>query len=185
MLGITDLKTGVKFMLDGAPHEVLTYQHSKKARGGAVVRTKLKNMISGATIDKTFRGNEKIEEADVTRAKAQYLYSDGDKYHFMDNESYEQFEVDKEILGDKINYLKEGLDIELMKFEGRAIGVDLPIKVTYEVTETQPGVRGDTAQGGSKPATMESGVIVTVPLFVNEGDKVVVDTRDGSYVERG
>ena len=171
--------------LDGQPHEVLSYQHSKQARGGAVMRTKLKNMISGSIIDRTFRGSEKFEEADVARAKAQYLYSDGGKFIFMDNESYEQFEIGADLIGEKANFLKEGLEIELVKFEERAIGIDLPIKISFEVTETQPGIKGDTAQGGSKPATIETGAIITVPLFVNQGDKIVVDTRDGHYVERG
>lgn len=184
MLGLTDLKTGVKFMFEGQPHEVLSYQHSKQARGGAVMRTRLKNMITGSIIDKTFRGNEKFDSADVSREKAQYLYADGGKFHFMDNSTYEQFEISSDLIGEKANYLKEGLELELIKFEERAIGVELPIKITYEVTETQPGIKGDTAQGGSKPAIIETGATVTVPLFIDQGDMIVVDTRDGHYVAR-
>jgi elongation factor P len=184
MLGLTDLKTGVKFMFEGNPHEVLSYQHSKQARGGAVMRTKLKNMITGSIIDKTFRGSEKFDSADVTREKAQYLYADGGKYNFMDTTTYEQFELNADLIGEKSNYLIEGLELELIKFEDRAIGIELPIKITVEVTETQPGVKGDTAQGGSKPAVIQTGATVTVPLFINQGEKIVVDTRDGHYVTR-
>ncbi|HPN67726.1 MAG TPA: elongation factor P [bacterium] len=184
MLGLTDLKNGVKFMLDGQPHEVLSYQHSKQARGGAVLRTKLKNLISGAIIDKTFRGDERFEEAEVPRAKAQYLYKDGNIFYFMDSETYEQFEIPQEMIGEKIDFIKEGMQVELMKYEERAIGIDLPIKVEYEVTETPPGVKGDTAQGGSKPAVIETGATINVPLFINQGEKIMVDTRDGKYLGR-
>lgn len=184
MLGITDLKTGVKFIYNGEPHEVMSYQHSKTARAGAVMRTKLKNMITGSVIDKTFRGNEKFDEANVVREKGQFLYADQGKYNFMNMTSYDQYEIDSQIIGDRAQFLKEGMDVDVVKYEGRAIGVDLPIKVAYEIVETQPGVKGDTAQGGSKPAKIETGASITVPLFINQGDKIVVDTRDGSYVER-
>jgi len=184
MLGITDLKTGVKFIYNGEPHEVMSYQHSKTARAGAVMRTKLKNMITGSVIDKTFRGNEKFAEANVTREKGQFLYSDQGKYNFMNMSSYDQYEIDIQIIGDRAQFLQEGMDVDVVKYEGRAIGVDLPIKVSYEIIETQPGVKGDTAQGGSKPAKIATGASITVPLFINQGDKIIVDTRDGSYVER-
>jgi len=184
MLGLTDLKTGTKFLYNGEPHEVMSYQHSKTARAGAVMRTKLKNMITGSVIDKTFRGNEKFDEANVVREKGQFLYADQGKYFFMNMENYDQYEISGNILGEKANYLKEGMEVEVNKYEGRAIGVDIPIKVVFSISETQPGVKGDTAQGGSKPAKIETGAMITVPLFVNEGDKIVVDTRTGSYVER-
>jgi elongation factor P len=184
MLGLTDLKNGVKFMLDGQPVEVLSYQHSKQARGGAVLRTKLKNLITSAIFDKTFRGDERFEEAQVIRAKAQYLYKDDNAFYFMDSENYEQFEISHDLIGEKVNFIKEGMQVDLMKFDDRAIGIDLPIKVDYEVTETPPGVKGDTAQGGSKPAVIETGAKLNVPLFINQGERIIVDTRDGKYIGR-
>ena len=148
------------------------------------MRTKIRNMITGASIDRTFHGSDKFERADVGMRKAQFVYKDGEDYNFMDMETYEQYPVKGSALGDKVKFLKEGMDVDVVNFEGRAIGVDLPIKVSYEVTETQPGIKGDTAQGGSKPATVETGAVITVPLFINTGEKIVVDTRDGSYVGR-
>ncbi|MFA4931067.1 MAG: elongation factor P [Patescibacteria group bacterium] len=184
MYGITDLKNGTKFLLNGEPHEVLSYQHSKQARGGGIMRTKLKNMITGAIIDKTFKGSDKFDPAEVSRAKAQYLYLDGQNYVFMDNSTYEQFPIDQNIISDRANYIKEGMEIDLVMFDNKPIGIELPIKITYQITETEPGIKGDTAQGGTKQATIETGAKVQVPLFINQGDNIVVDTRDGRYVER-
>lgn len=184
MLGINDLKTGTKILLNNEPHEVLNYQHSKQARGGGIMRTKLKNMVSGAIIDKTFKGNDKLEPAEVQRSKAQYLYQDADKYVFMDNGSYEQHPIGENIISEKVDFLKEGLEVDLVLFDSKPIGIELPIKVSYKITETEPGIKGDTAQGGTKTATIETGAKVNVPLFINQGDHIVVDTRDGRYVER-
>ncbi|MBU0647968.1 elongation factor P [Patescibacteria group bacterium] len=184
MYGITDLKTGTKFILNREPHEVLSFQHSKKARGGGIMRTKLKNLITGAIFDKTFKGNDKFEPANVFRAKASFLYHDEQNFHFMDSTSYEQFTITTGIIGDKKNYLQEGMEVDLVKFDDKPIGIDLPIKITYEIIATEPGVKGDTAQGATKAATIATGASINVPLFINQGDKVVVDTRDGNYVER-
>lgn len=184
MYGITDLKTGTKFLYNNEPHEVMTYQHSKTGRQGGVMRTRLKNLLTGAIFERTFRGNDKFEPADVSQGKAQYLYSDGQTYNFMDSESYEQFAIPQSVIGDATSFLKEGMECQFIRFDGRAIGIDLPIKVTYEIKETEPGIKGDTAQGGSKAAIIETGAKITVPLFINQGDKIVVDTRDGRYIER-
>lgn len=184
MYGINDLKTGTKFIYNNQPHEVMTYQHSKTGRQGGVMRTKLKNLMTGAIFEHNFKGNEKFEPADVSQARAQFLYSDGTNFFFMDTSSYEQFEIKGDLIADKASFLKEGMECQLLKFEDRPLSIELPIKVVYEIKETEPGIRGDTAQGGSKPAVIETGAKITVPLFINQGDKVVVDTRDGTYVER-
>lgn len=184
MYGLTDLKNNTKIELDGEPFVVVDYQHSKMGRGGAVMRTKLRNLRTGATLSKTFQGNDKIKPAALESRQGQYLYGDGSSYTFMDTVSYEQFELPRSVVGDQAKFLKEGLEAALLEFSGQIISVEMPIKAVYEVTETDPGVRGDTVSGGSKPATLESGAIVNVPLFVQIGDKVRVDTRTGSYVER-
>lgn len=184
MLGITDLKTNVKVELDGEPYVITEYQHAKMGRGGAVMRTKLRNLRTGGTLSKTFQGNDKIKPAALTTRQGQYLFAAGSDVTFMDSQDYEQFTIPTETLGDRVKFFKEGLAVELLEFKGRIIAVELPIKVEYKVTETDPGVKGDTASGGSKPAVLESGATVTVPLFVQIGNTIRVDTRDGSYVER-
>lgn len=184
MLGITNLKTNTKIELDGQPYVVLDYQHAKMGRGGAVVRTKLKNLKTGATLAKTFQGNDKIQPARLQTRTGQYLFSDGGRATFMDTSSYEQFAIADSIVGEAAKFLKEGLEVSLLDFNGEVIAVELPIKVAYTVTETDPGLKGDTATGGTKPATLESGAVVTVPLFVQIGDSIKVDTRTGTYVER-
>jgi elongation factor P len=184
MLGITSLKTNTKIELDGDPYVVLDYQHAKMGRGGAVVRTKLKNLKTGATLQKTFQGNDKIQPANLQSRTGQFLFEDGASYTFMDTKSYEQFAIPSEVVGEIAKFLKEGIEANLLDFKGTVIAVELPIKVPYKVTETDPGLKGDTATGGTKPATLESGAVVTVPLFVQIGDSVVVDTRNGTYVER-
>ncbi len=184
MYGINDLKTGTKFMYNGQPHEVMTYQHSKMGRQGGIMRTKIKNLITGSILERNFHGNDKFDPADVSKSKAQYLYTDGQNYHFMDNSSYEQFPISDQLLGESRQFIKEGMEVDLIKFEDQPIGIELPIKIIYEITDTEPGIKGDTAQGGNKSATIETGAKITVPLFINQGDKVVVDTRDGKYIER-
>lgn len=184
MLGITELKTNTKIELEGDPYVVTTYQHSKMGRGGAIVRTKLRNLKTGAMLSKTFQGNDKVKPAQLRTRKGQYLYSDAGSYTFMDTTTYEQFTLDSTVVGDAVKFLKEGLAVDLLEFSDSVIGVELPIKVPYKVTETDPGLKGDTVSGGSKPAVLESGATVTVPLFVQVGDSVKVDTRTGTYVER-
>ncbi|MDP4000083.1 MAG: elongation factor P [bacterium] len=188
MYGITNLRTNTKIELDGEPYVVLEYQHAKMGRGGAVVRTKLRNLKTGATLQKTFQGNDKVKPASLQTAQGQFLFRQGDALTFMDAKTYEQHEVPAATLGKQAGFLVEGMTCELLLHGGKqtdVIGVELPIKTTFEVTETDPGLKGDTAQGGTKPAVIASGAKVTVPLFVQTGDKIVVDTRTGAYVERG
>jgi elongation factor P len=184
MLGITDLKTNTKIELDGDPYVVTDYQHAKMGRGGAVVRTKLRNLRTGSMLQKTFQGSDKIKPANLSSRKGQYLYGEGDSFTFMDTQNYEQFTLDSGVVGDGAKFLKEGLEVSLLQHGDAVIAVELPIKVEYEVKDTDPGLKGDTVSGGSKPATVESGATVTVPLFVQIGDRIRVDTRTGTYLER-
>lgn len=185
MLGITALKTNTKIELDGDPYVVLEYQHAKMGRGGAVVRTKLRNLKTGAVLQKTFQGNDKVKPASLQTAEGQFLFRQGDTLTFMDTKSYEQHAVPAATLGKQAEFLTDGMEVQLLLHGDAVIGVELPIKAAFEVVETDPGLKGDTAQGGSKPAVVAGGAKVTVPLFVKVGDKVVVDTRTGAYVERG
>ena len=184
MLGITDLKVGAKIQMDGDPYVVTWSQHSKQARGGGVMKTKMKNLISGSTVEKTFQGHDKIESADINFRRAQFLYANGDDFEFMDQESFESISFTRDQLGETALFLSDGMDVDIQHFEGKAINVQLPPKMEFKVTETDPGVRGDTATGGSKPATLETGYVVKVPLFINPGDKIVINTDNGEYCER-
>ena len=184
MLQMTDLKTGVTITLDGTPYEVVKYQHSKMGRGGAVMRTTLKNLLTGNNVDRTFRDSDKFESADLKRTKAQYLYRDGDNYIFMDSQTFEQFNIPATTVGFAGNFLIEGQESELQLFEGQPINVVLPLKMKFKVTYAEPAVKGDTANNPSKNATIETGLELRVPMFVNDGENIIVDTRDGSYVER-
>lgn len=184
MLSNTELKTGVYIVLDGEPYQVTAYEHSKQARQGGVMRTTLRNLLTGGVVERSFKGSDKIEPADVSYQKCQYLYVEGDGCVFMNNDTYEQFTLTNEQLGDTVNYLIEGTDVDVQMFKGQAINVNLPPNLVFEVKETVPGVKGDTASGGSKPATIETGINVQVPLFVKEGDKIKVDTRNNNYIER-
>ena len=176
MLGITDLKVGAKITLNDTPYVVTWNQHSKQARGSGVMKTKLKNLMTGAALEKTFQGNEKIQPADIQYKRAQYLYKAGESYEFMDQESFETISLGDDILGDAVQFLVDGVDVDLLYFGSTPINIQLPPKMTFEVTQTDPGVRGDTATGGSKPATIETGYVVKVPLFINPGDKIVINT---------
>jgi len=178
------LRNGNKVLMEGQPYIVVQYMLRPQSRGAAKMITKMKNLITGAVIEKTFPSSENLEEADVSLSRSQYLYSDGDNFIFMDNETFEQFEFLKDKLGDLVNFLKDGMDVSIMKFNGNPINVELPPTITLEVTATEPGVRGDTATGGTKPATLETGFVLSVPLFINQGDKIVVNTVTGEYRER-
>lgn len=184
VLGHTDLKIGVLVELEGVPYRVTDYSHKAMGRGGAVVQVKLKNLLSGGVIEKSFRGSDKITPADVTRANMQALYHEGSNLVFMNNETYDQETVDTDVLGDQAKYVADGTTVQLMMFNGRVIGLEMPNAVYLEVTETEPGARGDTATTAMKPATLETGVQVMVPLFINEGDKIKVNTLNGNYLER-
>ena len=185
MLSISDIKLGSVVKINNQPYTVTWTQHVQMGRGGAILRTKVKNLIDGSVLEKTFKGADKIEEADLERAKASFLYSDEDNVYFMDSQSYEQFSLPKDQIGEKINFLKEGTDVDVLNFEEKPVSMDLPTKVALKVTETAPGVRGDTAQGGAtKAATLETGYVLQVPLFINQDDEVRVNTDTGEYVER-
>lgn len=184
MISATDLRKGVTFELDGDLHRVLAYQHSYVGRGSANVRTKLRNLRTGSTIERTFAASEKFQEVRLELRQVQYLYRDGDLYYFMDTETYEQPALAVEALEDRVNYLKEGLVLSLSMVEGQPVEMELPVTVELEVTETDPGVKGDTATGTTKRATLETGLVVQVPLFVEQGDIIRVDTRTGEYLTR-
>jgi elongation factor P len=184
MYGHNDLKKEVMIELDGVPYVVVDNQHVSMGRGGAVMRTKLKNMLNGSTLERTFRPAEKIAPAAIERPKMQYLYADGDNMVFMNNETYDQDTVPRTVIGEQGNYLPEGFEVQLLVFKGKAIGVDMPHNIYLKVTQTEPGVKGNTANNALKPAIMETGVQVMVPLFINEDDVIKVDTRTGAYLER-
>ncbi len=184
MLGITDLKVGAYLQIDGQPFVVTWSQHSKQARGGGVMKTKLKNLITGGTIDRTFQGNDKIEDAEIGYQRAQFLYKNGDDYEFMNQESFETHNFTTDQLGESTNFLTDGMDVDIQYFDGTPINVQLPPKMEFEVIETEPGVKGDTASGGNKPATISTGFVVKVPFFIDKGDKIVINTLNGEYCER-
>lgn len=185
MLDITDLKTGVIIELDNAPYEVVRYQHSKMGRGGAILRTTLKNLLTGANIERTFRGDsEKFAPADIARNKAQYLYQNGNDYTFMDSKTFDQFSIKGSVIGQNSNFLIEGQEVDLIYFNGNPISIQLPLKMKFKITRAEPAVKGDTVSNPSKNATIETGLTIKVPMFVKEGDTILVDTRDSSYLER-
>jgi elongation factor P len=184
MISATDLRKGATFELDGDLYRVLEYQHSYIGRGSANVRTKLRNLRSGRTIDRTFPASEKVQEVRLELRQVQFLYRDGDLYYFMDTETYEQPALSAEVLGDRVKYLKEGLILSLSMHEAQPVEIELPVTVELEVTQTEPGVKGDTATGATKRATLETGLTVQVPLFVEQGETIRVDTRTGEYLTR-
>jgi elongation factor P len=184
MISVNDFKTGLTVELDGMAWQVVDFQHVKPGKGPAFVRSKLKNVKTGSTVEKTFRAGEKIPRARLDRSEKQYLYNSDDEYVFMDNESYEQVTLNKEQLGDGLKYLKENMSIQVVMYQGEILGLELPNFVELKVTDTEPGIKGDTASGASKNATMETGAVVSVPLFINVGDVLRIDTRTGLYMER-
>jgi elongation factor P len=184
MATTNDLRNGMVLNLDGNLMSVVEFQHVKPGKGGAFVRTKLKNILTGSVVDKTFRAGEKVEEARVEKRPMQFLYSDGDNLHLMDNQTYEQTSVPADLVGERVKFAKEGMDLSVAWYEGRILSAEVPMFVELEIVETDPGVRGDTAQGGTKPATLEGGAVVMVPLFVEKGTVIKVDTRTSTYIER-
>lgn len=184
MISVNDFKTGLTIEMDGHVWSVVEFMHVKPGKGSAFVRSKLKNLETGATIERTFRAGEKVPRARLEHRKMQYLYNDGESYYFMDEESFEQTSLSKEQLGDGIKYLLENMVIEVLLHGTRTIGVDLPNFVEMTLVETEPGVKGDTATGATKFATTETGAIVQVPLFLETGDRIRIDTRTGDYMER-
>lgn len=184
MISTSDFRKGSKIEYKGAPHEIVDFQHHKMGRGGAIVRTKLKNLITGSIFDDSFKGGEKFEKPDLNERSMQYLYNDGEQYHFMDNETYEQVPLSSGQLGDAKKFLKEGMQVKILLYQAAPIAIEVPMFVELKITETDPGFRGDTASGGSKPAVLESGVTVKVPFHLNEGDVIKIDTRTSEYIER-
>ena len=179
-----DFRNGVTFEMDSQVYRVVDFQHVKPGKGAAFVRTKLKNVITGAVLEKTFNPTEKVEEAQIDRKDMQYLYNDGDVYYFMDNETYEQLPLNKDELGDTLKYLLDNMIVKVLSYKGKVFGVEPPMFVELEVTYTEPGFKGNTSTGALKPATLETGYNVNVPLFVEIGDKIRIDTRSGEYMER-
>lgn len=184
MYDTSAFRKGLKIEIDGKPFEIVEFQHVKPGKGGAFVRTKLKNMINGRVLDQTFRSGEKVDRPDLEEKQMQYLYKDGDKYCLMDNETYDQLFLSEEQMGDSVRFLTENLNVNMLFFNGKPIGIELPMFVELAVADTEPGVKGDTASKVTKPATLETGAVVPVPIFINSGDKIKVDTRTGGYVER-
>ncbi len=184
MISVNDFRTGLTIEVDGEPYSVIEFMHVKPGKGAAFVRTKLRNLRTGAVSDRTFRAGERVNRARVENREMQYLYNTGDEFYFMDTGTYEQITLQRNQLGDAPDYMKENDTIIIQFFEGAPVGVDLPTSVELEVTYTEPGFKGDTATGGTKPATLETGLVIQVPLFVEQGDRVKVDTRTGEYISR-
>lgn len=179
-----DFKNGITFDMDGQVLQVIEFQHVKPGKGAAFVRTKLKNVITGAVTERTFNPTDKFENAIVERKEMQYLYNDGDLYYFMDMETFEQIPINKDKLGDSFKFVKENEMCKIVSYKGNVFAVEPPMFVVLEVTDTEPGFKGDTATGTTKPATLETGAVIKVPLFVNTGDVLKVDTRTGEYLSR-
>lgn len=184
MADTSDFRNGMVIKYKNDLYKIIDFLHVKPGKGGAFVRTTLKNIFTGQQIENTFRAGEKIEEVRIVARQMQYLYTENELYYFMNNDTYEQIPVSKEVLGDNLQFLKENQQVKLLFNEERPIDSEMPIHVELEVTNTDPGLRGDTATGGTKPATVETGYSVQVPLFINEGDILKIDTRNGEYVER-
>ena len=184
MISAGDFKNGITVEIDGNIYQILEFQHVKPGKGAAFVRTKLKNIISGGVVEKTFRPTEKFENAHIERKDMQYLYQDGDLYNFMDMETYDQIALPEETVGDAMKFVKENDMVKMVSYKGNIFSVEPPMFVELEVIETEPGVKGDTATNVTKPATVETGAQVNVPIFVNQGDKIQIDTRTGEYLKR-
>jgi elongation factor P len=184
LMEIGELRKGTKIVIDGEPYAVSEYQFVKPGKGQALYKCKVKNMITGAQLDKTWRSGEKFEKADLEQHQMQYLYTDGEQYHFMNSETYEQLPLNAEQVGDAVNFLYENMEVEMLLFDGKPIGLTLPTFVELEITKSDPGIKGDTASNTTKPATVSTGYTLQVPLFIEEGEWIRIDTRNGEYVER-
>lgn len=184
MITAGDFRNGVTFEMEGQVLQIIEFQHVKPGKGAAFVRTKYRNVISGAVLERTFNPTDKFPTAFVERKDMQYLYADGELYYFMDNETYEQLPIDSHILGDSFKFVKENMEVKVLSYKGNVFGVEPPNVVELEVTKTDPGFKGDTATNATKPATLETGAEIKVPLFIDEGEVIRVDTRTGEYIER-
>lgn len=184
MISAGDFKNGLTLEIDGNVVQIMEFQHVKPGKGAAFVRTKLKNVISGGIIEKTFRPTEKFPQARIERVDMQYLYNDGDLYNFMNNETYDQIAISQDTVGDSLKFVKENENVKVCSYNGSVFAIEPPLFVELEITDTEPGFAGNTAQGATKPATVETGATVYVPLFVNQGDVIKIDTRTGEYLSR-
>jgi elongation factor P len=184
MISSNDFRSGVTIELDGSVWRVVEFLHVKPGKGSAFVRTKLKNVQSGSVVERTFRAGETVPQANLEKRTMQHTYKEGDEYIFMDMETYEETRLNLEQLGDRVKYIKEEMEVNILFWDGQVLEVDLPTSVILEITETDPGVKGDTATGGTKPAIVETGAQVMVPLFISVGERIKIDTRDGSYLGR-
>ncbi|MFQ5455192.1 MAG: elongation factor P [Nitrospirota bacterium] len=184
MISTSEFRNGAKVEIDSEPYIIIEFQHVKPGKGGAFVRTKLKNLRTKKVIEKTFRSGEKFDTPNLEEKEMEYLYSSGDQYNFMDISNYEQFFITKDELESSVDFLKENMRIKCLFYKGKAISIELPIFVELKISQTDPGIKGDTASGGTKPATLETGAIIKVPFHINESDIIKIDTRTGEYVER-
>lgn len=184
MVSAGDFRNGLTLEIEGNVYQVIEFQHVKPGKGAAFVRTKLKNIVSGGVVEKTFRPTEKFPQAIIEKADMQYLYNDGEMYNFMDNATYEQFGLTEDQVGDSLKFVKENENVKMLSYKGQVFAIEPPLFVELVVTETEPGFKGDTATGASKPATVETGALVYVPLFVETGEKIQIDTRTGEYMKR-
>ncbi|WP_246944580.1 elongation factor P [Bacillus pinisoli] len=184
MISVNDFRTGLTIEVDGGIWRVLDFQHVKPGKGAAFVRSKLRNLRTGAIQEKTFRGGEKVAKAQIENRTMQYLYASGDQHVFMDTQSYEQTELPANSIEHELKFLKENMNVSIQTYQGETIGVELPNTVELKVVETEPGIKGDTASGGTKPATLETGLTVQVPFFINEGDVLIINTEESKYISR-
>ncbi len=184
MISAGEFRNGITFEFEGNVFQIVEFQHVKPGKGAAFVRTKLKNVINGGMVEKTFRPTDKMPRAHIERKDMEYLYNDGDLYYFMDPETYEQMPLNAAQLDDALEFVKENMQVKILSYKGNVFGVEPPNFVELQVTQTDPGFKGDTAQGATKPATLETGAVIHVPLFIDEGDMIRVDTRSGEYMER-
>ena len=184
MVSAGDFRNGVTLEIDGQVYQIVEFQHVKPGKGAAFVRTKIKNVMTGSVVERTFRPTEKFPSARIDRVDMQYLYADGDLYNFMDVNTYEQIALSSDVVGDALKFVKENETVKVCSYNGKVFSVEAPLFVELEVTDTEPGFKGDTATGATKPATLETGAQINVPLFVNQGDRVKIDTRTGEYLSR-
>ena len=184
MISAGDFRNGVTLEIEGNVYQIMEFQHVKPGKGAAFVRTKLKNIINGGVVEKTFRPTEKFPAARIDRVEMQYLYNDGDLYNFMNTENYDQIALNKDDIGDSLKFVKENEMVKICSHNGNVFAVEAPLFVELEIIDTEPGFKGDTATGATKPATVETGAVVNVPLFVEQGDKIKIDTRTGEYLSR-
>ena len=184
MIDVNDLRRGTTFILDGQLYRVLEYSHNKPGRGNATIRTKIRNLRTGGTMEKTFQSGDRVQDIRIDSRQMQYLYHDGDLYNFMDSETFEQVAMNAETLDEAVHYLTDGMSVIVQEYDGEPLGIELPTAVDLKVTQAEVGVRGDTATGATKSVSVETGFRVSVPMFVKEGDTIRIDTRTGAYVTR-